>query len=174
MKKRILLTVLSLLFVCASIVSADKNHNNQHKKKPNNNAIVAYNNLSLTIDLWHDASLKADNKAVAEHKQMMFDIISDDIKENYQSVSYAKLDASYTKEETKNSANKNLVDDLNNDENSLKTKKLLLASLKNSKSFAYSYRLLADYLQLLKNDIDANKIEIADVAKNAGQVRDTK
>ena len=64
---------------------------------------------------------------------------------------------------------------LQDEESNLKSKKLIFASLKKSKSFGYSYRLLADYQQLLKNEINANKIEIAeDVSQqkeNAGQIR---
>lgn len=174
MKKFILFTILSLFFVFTAVVSAGSKKNIKQNKKQVNSTIAAFNNLSLAIDYWHDATLKADKKAVAEHLQMIHAIISEDIKANYQSVSYAKLVASYTQDTSKNSI-KNNTYNLQNEESVLKTKKLIFSSLKKSKSFGYSYRLLADYQQLLKNEIDANKIEIAeDVSEqkeNAGQIR---
>ncbi len=176
MKKFILFTVLSLLFVFTAVVSAGSKKNIKQNKKQVNSTIAAFNNLSLAIDYWHDATLKADKKAVAEHLQMIYAIISEDIKAHYQSVSYAKLEASYSQDNSKN--NNNIKVDkynLQDEESNLKSKKLIFASLKKSKSFGYSYRLLADYQQLLKNEINANKIEIAeDVSQqkeNAGQIR---
>ncbi len=193
MKKRFLCTVLSLLVVFASVATAGakqelKNdiRDVKQSKKQVNSSIAAYNNLSLAIDFWHDASLKGDSKAVSEHTQMIQAIISEDIKESHQSVAYAKLEASYSHAEYKNSKNrKDKIDDkfdysddkrdLQNETSILNAKKLLLSSLKKSKSFGYSYRLLADYLQLLKKDIDAGKIEIAEdvseLKEDAGKVR---
>ncbi len=173
--KKFLLTTFCLLFLFTSFATADSNQKNKPAKKQINNAIVAYNNLSLAIDFWHDATLKGNSKSVSEHKQMMFAIITEDIKDNHQAISYAKLNASYVDK----TADKNeKIDDkhnLKNDVSVFRAKKLLFNSLKKSKTFAYSYRLLADYLQILKREIDQNKIEIAgddsDRQENAGQVR---
>ncbi len=174
MKRFILLTIFSLLFVFTAVVSAGSKKNIKQNKKQINSTIVAFNNLSLAIDYWHDATLKANKKAVAQHLQTIHAIILDDIKDSYQSISYAKLEASYSQDKS-NSSIKNDAFDLQSEESILKTKKLIFSSLKKSKSFGYSYRLLADYQQLLKNEIDANKIEIAeDISgqkENVGQIR---
>ena len=162
MKKTILITLFSILFVCASFVSADSNQPKKQNKFQINNAIVAFNNLSLAIDFWHDATLKGNKKAIAEHKRMIDEIITENIKENHQFISYAKLDASYTKEN--NSTPEAQKESLKKDESVFRAKKLLFDSLKKSQSFAYSYRLLADYLQILKGEIDAHKIEVAAVS----------
>ncbi len=187
MKKFNLLTILSVLVICATIVSAgssknDKQNNNQNRQQ-SNHTIVAYNNLSLAIDFWHDATLKGNKKAIAEHKQMIFEIINENIKDSYQSVSYAKLDVSYSQEESENKLAKTNdkydfkkdTRNLKNEESVLRAKQLLFESLQKSKTFSYSYRLLADYQQLLKKELDANKIEMAedasDVDEGAGGVR---
>jgi len=189
MKKCNLFTILSVLVICTTIVSAgskqDKN-DKQNSRQQANYTIVAYNNLSLAIDFWHDANLKGNKKAIAEHKQMIFEIINENIKDSYQSISYAKLDASYTQKEFKESENKlaktddkydfkNDKRDLQNEESMLRAKQLLFESLQKSKTFSYSYRLLADYQQLLKKELDANKIEMAEddsgVDQGAGGVR---
>lgn len=162
MKKRILLVVLSVLCISSAIVSADSKPVKKQNKYQINNAIVAYNNLSMEIDYWHDATLKANKSAVAEHKRIIHEIISQNIKENHQFISYAKLDASYTKETMHTKSDDKTA--LSKDESVFRAKKLIFDSLKKSQSFAYSYRLLADYLQILKDEIDAHKIEVADAS----------
>ena len=193
MKKCILLTTLSILVVFASVVSAGKKQEARNdrqdikqSKKQINYTIVAFNNLSLAIDFWHDATLKGDRKAIAEHKEMIHEIISEDIKDSYKSVTYAKLEASYSKDEFKNNKNKKAKADdkydfkddkrdLKNEETILRAKQRLYDSLQKSKSFAYSYRLLADYQQLLKNELEANKVELAEdvneLKEDAGRAR---
>lgn len=172
MKTRILLHIFSLLILLATVASADSNQDTKQSGKQINSTIVAFNNLSLAIDFWHDASLKGNRKAVLEHTEMIHEIISEDIKDSYTSISYAKLEASYSKEKNKDNQNnnskidekhdfKNNKRDLQNEESVLNAKKMLLSALKKSKSFGYSYRLLADYLQLLKQELDAEKIELA-------------
>ena len=123
-------------------MSADTKQDIKQSGKQINSTIVAFNNLSLAIDFWHDASLKGNRKAVSEHTEMIHEIISEDIKDSYKSISYAKLEASYSQEKIKDSQNNKR--DLQNEESDLNAKKMLLSALKKSNSFGYSYRLLSD------------------------------
>ena len=177
MKKITLLVVFSMLTLMAVVVLAGTKQNNQNSqtdstqdKRQINSRVVLYNNLSMAIDYWHDASLKGNKKLIAEKKRIIFEIISNDIKDCYQAISYAKLETSYLQDADNKTKNKIQPTQLQYAENSLGTKNLLFTALKKSISFAYSYRLFADYLQILKEEIAVEKIEVAEATLKSENV----
>ncbi|KAA3630965.1 MAG: hypothetical protein DWP97_14215 [Calditrichaeota bacterium] len=178
-KSNFLIALISL-FVCAQLFAGSSQELKQDQqdinqsKKVFRNSVVTFNNLSLAVDFWHDANLKGDRKASDEHMQMICQIIEDDIKATYKEASYAKLESTYSKEEAKAKQNSksskkddrfDYVDD-KQDSNRIdlyvKSKQHLFKALKQSNSFGFKYRLLADYQQLLRQEMEQEKIEIAE------------
>ena len=168
------------MFVCVQIFAGSPQELKQDRqdinqsKKVFRNSVVTFNNLSLAIDFWHDANLKGDRKASDEHMKMICQIIEEDIKNTYKEASYAKLESTYSKEEAKgNHSSKSskkddrldYVDDKkdsNRVDQYVKGKQHLFKAFKQSKSFGFKYRLLADYQQLLRQEMEHDKIELAE------------
>lgn len=177
---KVFLLFVSIALLTSSVFAGSegelkKDTQDIHQSKSHfRHTIVTLNDLSMAIDLWHDANLKADHKAVAVQEQKIIDIIEYDIKESHQAVSYAKLEASYSKDEAKGDnpgtlEKKDDQHDFVDDQKDLSllnryinSKKHILKSLRNSKSFGYKYRILADYQELLRKELVLDKVEIAE------------
>ena len=173
--------LLICLLLATSIVMADSQSEIEqdkqeisYDKKYIQRTSVTLNNFTLAFDLWHDANLKGDSKAISKYEQEIYDVIGEDIRNSYQAVSYAKLESSYSKEEIlqdqsnkynkKNSqcSFKGDQNDLSLENKHMNIKKRLLKAIKNSKSFGYRYRLLSDYQQLLHQGLKLEKVELAE------------
>jgi len=180
------LTVFSLLAVSA--FAGSKNESKQVNQSPQKEkmqiryTVVSLNNLTMAIDFWHDANLRGDKKEAATRLNEIMQILEEDVRNTAQAVSYAKLEMSYSKEESKQKQSTQMTelekkytlqdnrDELNLENRYLKSKRLILQSIKRSESFAYRYRLMADYQQLLRNELELDKVEIAeDLGESSGK-----
>ena len=137
--------------------------------KPHNK----YELLSHSVDLWHDAMLKGDERKTKECRQAIQKFLEEDIESNR---SLVKM---LTQQVVVNSAvesnqGKNLVEQKPKTKlskadreligrlgNLIKTKELLIEAMRRTEAFSNQYRLLGDYLDLLRKELDMPRLQYA-------------
>lgn len=135
---------------------------------------VTIKNLSHGIDLWHDANLKGDFDNIIKFQNKMHQLIRADIQKAVDVVTECEWqhELDLRKERANNSDDgileKSHHEHIYEKNNLIETKKLIKAkevlfvSLKRSRAFSNKYRLLNDYLELLKIELGIERIELAD------------
>lgn len=134
--------------------------------------------LAHGIDLWHDANLKGDFDKILKFEKKIREIIRADIKQAVDVVSESEwqyelelrkaragdsneaVSHKDAKEQGHNSV------DLKSSKKLIKAKEVLFVSLRRSQAFSNKYRLLNDYLDLLKRELGIERIELADDFNN--------
>jgi hypothetical protein len=111
--------------------------------------------LIRATDLWHDANLKGDHARIVKSERVIFDVIQADIgfsRENLKKVSHIadSVGTVVYQEKVKQSAGM------------LRAKERLVNSLRRAKAFSNKYRLLGDYIDLLKIERRANSVELVE------------
>lgn len=176
MKKTILLTGMIILLSASLLVAGDYEKQRDLHKSINQSAF-SYKmliQLSQAVNFWHEANLKGHDRKIAKYEQEIITIIEEDIRvaaiqvlqaneEKRQSKAEAK--AVHETKETKLDDRRDYTDDVrdaNVREKFFKSKKRLLHSIKKSNSFSYKFRLLNDYLEFLRREVKAEKIEVAE------------
>lgn len=132
-------------------------------------------NLSHEIDLWHDSALKRNGKRMRSHEKRIFDIIQEDIQardrliyryENEAARSVKDVVSEPSPVVTAPAAEKrqavNDIKDLRKARQLLKAKELLFDSIKRTDTFSNRYRLLGDYLEIVKRESRLNTVELAE------------
>ncbi len=132
-------------------------------------------NLAHEIDLWHDSALKRNSKRMRSHEKRMFDIIEADIQardrviyrfENEAGASVkdvvsapgpAAVAPAFEKREARDD-----IKDLRQAKQLVKAKELLFDSIKRTDTFSNRYRLLGDYLEIVKRESRLNSVELAE------------
>lgn len=117
-------------------------------------------------DLWHDANLKADSDQIAKWERRINEFLRADIEqtrwryevcrkqtEGYSSkVNGVPLSAEQLE----------VLDELADVDQWLKVKKRLLKGFENSQAFSNRYRLVGDYLQVLRMEHDQLQVKMAE------------
>jgi len=134
-------------------------------------------NLSHEIDLWHDSALKRNGKRMRAHEKRIFEIIEADIQardrviyryENEAGGSIkdvvsqpgpAAMAPAVEKREMQDD-----IKDLRKAKQLVKAKELLFDSIKRTDTFSNRYRLLGDYLEIVKRESRMNGVELAEDA----------
>jgi len=132
-------------------------------------------NLSHEIDLWHDAALKRNGKRMRAHEKRIFDVIEEDIQardrviyryENEASHSTAKVitepGPAVSAPPHERLEARDDIKDLRKAKQLVKAKQLLYDSIKRTDTFSNRYRLLGDYLEIVKRESRMNSIELAE------------
>jgi len=132
-------------------------------------------NLSHEIDLWHDSSLKRNGKRMRAHEKRIFDIIEADLQARgrviyrYENEAGASIKdvvsergpivvaPAVEKREARDDIN-----DLRKAKQLAKAKELLFDSIKRTDTFSNRYRLLGDYLEIVKRESRINTVELAE------------
>jgi len=134
--------------------------------------------LAYCIDLWYDAALKGDNGKAAHFELMIHEILRADLDSTRQALSLfgRQLDESQKAELALDSGNV-----LNNkfspeileaqelygqEWENYKAKERLVGTISSSGSFSNKYRLMSDYIEVLRRDIGLPKLKYA-----AGQMK---
>ena len=132
-----------------------------------------YELLTHTRDLWHDATLKGDDKRVREHLAEIEHILDRDIRAGKQTIKLL-VQQSTVKNTVESAEGQNLLDEkvlsglpkvdrqLILDLNGIVTTKALLAeSINRTGAFSNKYRLLGDYIELLRRELDLPRLQYA-------------
>jgi len=129
--------------------------------------------LAYCIDLWYDAALKGDKTKAAQFEQMINDILRTDLDSTRQALSLfgRQLDESQKAELARDSSsalnNKFSPEILEAQElygvewKSYKSKERLVESIAGSGSFSNKYRLMSDYIEVLRRDVGLPKLKYA-------------
>ena len=131
--------------------------------------------LSHEIDLWHDAILKRNAKRARKHQKRIFSLIDSDIRARSQAVRrYEREGNKSVKNIVENVradepisasekyAAKDDIKDLRKARQLVKAKEILFDSIKRTETFSNRYRLLGDYLEIVRRENRMNRIELAE------------
>ena len=143
-------------------------------KKEISQTKATYDLLSHTVDLWHDANLKGNGARIAQYEKEIVDIAKNDIRTSaalvaqYRSeVSRSKVEANrpHTTRIGKADDRKDLRDDRHDVRQAhtmAQVKQRLIGSFEKSDQFSNKYRLINDYLTVLKRELKSHQVELAE------------
>ncbi|RKX24128.1 MAG: hypothetical protein DRP45_08885 [Candidatus Zixiibacteriota bacterium] len=121
------------------------------------------------LELWQDAVKRHDDPKANEYEQYLYALINHDIAESESDI--RKMAGVFDAEKTSGAGSS--VEDSLAFENSLSvlnTKETLYRSLRKSKDSSYKYRLLGDYIQLLRRELKMPKLKLASTERNVTTV----
>jgi len=143
------------------------------KETERTNAVVK--NLTHEIDLWQDAALKRNGKRMRAEEKRIFDIIEADIQARdrviYRFENEAASSVTNVVDENGPAPEASVSDkhearddvkDLRKAKQLVKAKELLYDSIKRTDTFSNRYRLLGDYLEIVKRECRLNNVEMAE------------
>ncbi|MFQ6009365.1 MAG: hypothetical protein ACE5K8_10505 [Candidatus Zixiibacteriota bacterium] len=141
----------------------DKIGNEQRKPKDTE---YVFEQLRQNIDLWHEANLKGESKKIRQLEQQILDQIQADITLAEQAVKRYEAEACRFKPEHKlipdTSANRGgVLRDYQNAKQRLQTKKQLVEALARATAFSHKYRLLENYMEILRTELGITPPELA-------------
>jgi len=137
--------------------------------------------LAYCIDLWYDAALKGDNSKAAKYEKMIHDILRTDLDSTRQALSLfgRQLDESQKAEIVQDSVvplNYKFSPEIleaqelyDQEWESYKAKERLVVTIQSSGSFSNKYRLMSDYIEVLRRDIGLPKLKYAASQMKAAQ-----
>lgn len=143
-------------------------------RKEINQTRATYDLLSHTIDLWHDANLKGTGARIEQYEKEIVSIAKNDIRTSEILVAQYRHEVVRSRAEASrpNTSRVGRVDDrtdLRDDRQDAKqartivqVKQRLIASFVKSTQFSNKYRLINDYLAVLKGELKAHQVELAE------------
>ncbi|MGH8015929.1 MAG: hypothetical protein ACREBV_07040 [Candidatus Zixiibacteriota bacterium] len=183
MIRRLVLTALGLIFTFAVSGIAGDNGvlDNSVKKefrfdvRESERTGTVEKNLTHEIDLWHDATLKKNGKRIRAHEKRIFEIIEADIQARDRVIHRYENEAGRSTAEVAGQPGPAIaaapsdklemhddIKDLRQAKQLVKAKQLLYDSIKRTDTFSNRYRLLGDYLEIVKRESRMNTIELAE------------
>lgn len=171
------------LLITGSAIAADSNEVKADKielqkdKQEFQQTRMIYKKLHHGVDLWHDANLKGDTDKIRKYRNRLFELIRSDLTNSRQEIARGEAELSrswkeFKGEQPKSDEKADDRHDLRDDVNDLKqrqllarTKAKLFVTLKRSEAFSNRFRLLNDYLDLLRGELNINRIEVAEDIK---------
>lgn len=139
---------------------------------------LAPNRLAYVVDLWYDAVLKGDQPRVSAREKDLLKLIQQDIDstnivlEQFRQLLWQAQVASVVMPDTGHSLSDDLplLEYLDRDRYSYeldlcKTKEKLVAAIRHSNAFSNKYRLISDYIEVLRRQIGLPKLKLAGVPK---------
>jgi len=174
LRKSVIALILTLLLsvvsatVAGDYSSARKTDQPGGELPPNSTVIeMMAENLSHHVDLWHDAILKGSKEKTEHYEQEIRSILRSDIMQTEKAVRYyAKKTALAAPEQepgnvTEESREKAHRQAFKQSIALLNTKTLLSRSFARSDAFSNKYRLVNDYIELLRKQLDMPKLKLA-------------
>lgn len=173
--------VLAGLLVAGGVNASDKNVEEQQDKKEirqDKRELVStratVKELSHAINLWHDANLKGDRGKIRKYEDKLYSIMRDDIGSTATVVKRYETETSQSAHEFERgernwSERTDDHGDLRDDRRDLQkargilmTKQRLASSFVKSPAFSSKYRLLGDYVDILRQEQAMTRIELAE------------
>lgn len=176
MFRRVWFTLAILLTVTAGTLREAASQELDQGRKAVARTQSHHDQLRTGVDLWHDAWLKGDRSKIEQYRQEIFLTLLEDIKLSSQEVSrYANAHRQSSlksrrgqREDPKDKMEMAAKEaELNRVKEMVQIKTRLLQALNATESFGTQYRLLGDYLGLLRKQLSASRLELANVAPKA-------
>lgn len=129
--------------------------------------------LAYALDLWYDAVLKGDDDQVADRESILFGLLQQDVDSTGRvlrmfNALLARAEADATRLDTGQSLSDDypLLEALNRDIYSeawdvYKNKQKLLTAVRRSGSISNKYRLMSDYIEVLRREIGLPRLRLA-------------
>ncbi|MDZ4723298.1 MAG: hypothetical protein SGI97_05280 [candidate division Zixibacteria bacterium] len=153
----------------------------------NRNVQHVIDNLNGAVDSWHLATLHEDKSRLSSSWSSIQQVIVDDLKETQQEVRnlaytiafYAAESAEYSSGQEWSEAHEESLDNsaqiaFQEKFSSLKSKRLISAAINASSAFSNKYRLLGDYVDLLRRELGMKRIAYASVRKESMEYQKSK
>ncbi len=173
------LTIAAMLALAGFAFAADKNPPNSKEAVNIPEPLQEYyytglepEKLAYCIDLWYDAALKGEKGKAAKYEQMIDDILRTDLDSTRQALSmFARQLDEYQKAEM--AQDSSILNDKFSPEvieaqelysqewNHYKTKAKIAGTIQTSASFTNKYRLMSDYIEVLRRDLGLPKLKYA-------------
>ncbi len=122
--------------------------------------------LIQLINLWHDANLKADSDQIVKWERRIIEFFRRDIEQTRWRYEVCRKRTegftSRAKGVPLTAEQLEVLDDLADVDQWLKVKKRLLKGFENSQAFSNRYRLVGDYLQVLRMEHDQTQVKMAE------------
>lgn len=130
--------------------------------------------ISHFIDLWHDAALKGNNSLMYQRQREIIEIIQSDLAQSYRYLDKNEKDwdQSVNQDSKKSLGNDgvqktraevwNKQVDLKEARSIVKTKQYIAGAISRTTAFSNKFRLLGDYQELLRKELNINHIELAE------------
>ncbi len=166
MTRKFTLLVVALVFLIVAGVSASEKHDNDSdvvsgKKNYLPESSLTLVKLSHFTNLWHDATLKGDKNKVRQLENDILALIRVDINASHKFVDGQKTALKEGDKLRLLSYVKN-TEDLQEFELLLKVKKRLVGSISKTSVFSNKYRLLGDYREILRREVDLTRFELVE------------
>ena len=139
--------------------------------------------LSYSIDLWYDAALKGNESETRRFEGVIHSFLDNDIRTDEQLLSLLSDQISRA------ALNSNGCDSLVEDSSSnpapldrsalsqawevVNTKKLLQENISRASAFSNKYRLMGDYIELLRRELDLPRLKLASAANERNSTKST-
>lgn len=194
MKLAKLVLTIGLLLIGTTLLGADqdasgnlgqKNQPAQNPKQLSFEVNTTSQVLEHTVDLWHDAVLKGNDKQSDFFFGEICNIITEDIQENDIQMKMLVREIEYMYREN-SSEGENLIEANHNDKkideykkylpiisSSICIKEELFRALSRTNAFSNKYRLLGDYKNLLRKELGMPKLQVADLQSQKGKQAST-
>ncbi len=175
MLTRLALLLMAVLLVSASVAAAGpgqcehKQSESQIEQDQNNLAStkLTLKRLTHAVDLWHDANLKGDRTAIEKCEMALQDLMEHDLDLTQAQLSQDGKAAAQSALGFKRGARSwsEQVDDQNDlgkEKQLFGAKKRLANTWANSDAFSNKYRLINDYLDVLRRQTGTERIQLAE------------
>ena len=180
-KKYLLVFIIVILALASDAVAAgnylekkqDKREISQDKKELGTTS-ATLTRLSGTIDRWVEANLTGHNKKANSYEESILAQIKADIASSQRQLEryeaevhssakeYDRLPQSRTARRDDRSDLRDDVKDLHLARRLLKEKERLASSLHKADAFSNKYRLLGDYMEVMRRELDIVRVELAE------------
>jgi len=144
---------------------------------------ATYTKLSSNIDRWVEANLKGNDKKAQNYEEVILELIGADITSTRRMIEQHKAEVLRSTREYNSLHNTRVarcddradlredVSDLNQAKQLLSVKERLASTLKQSTAFSNKYRLLGDYLEVLRRELGITRVELAEDVKELHEDR---
>jgi hypothetical protein len=182
-KCHLIFIIIVLAFACGAATAGDNLEKKQDRreirqdKKELRATSATLNRLSGTIDLWVEANLTGHNKKARGYEESILEQIQADIAFSRQQLERYEAEVhSFAKEYNRPHQSRvarhddraDLRDDLKGlhlARQLLKEKERLASSLRKVTAFSNKYRLLGDYMDVMRRELGITKVELVEDAK---------
>jgi len=124
--------------------------------------------LSHFVSLWREANLNDDANRAGQYEMELTDMLRTDIRQCMAQIDKCKQQLCSNVETGSVSTvsagdlqRAVLLDNMQDADSLLKTKKRLLGAIIHSSAFSNKFRLLGDYMELLRRELDHNAVKVA-------------
>jgi len=176
----IIVVLAACLLLTGSVVAGSKAERIQDRQEIRqdlaniNHTQTTLEALEHAVDLWHDANLKHDKELAKKYMVQIEVIIQNDIDHARKAVKAAQKEKNQSyRERTRRHATRGAkADDVRDHRDDVrdagawqdvyKLKKRLMVSIKRGEAFSNRYRLLGDYADVLRKEVNMNRVELAE------------